>query len=113
MPGQPLPLEALAARNEIKPALQRGPDYPEVLSIREIGGPQDPADRRLILDVQTLEQLLAEARSSMSGRVVIHHAGLRVQTLRDRRSGHRWENLLLLGSETKPEVSGLFGVHRG
>jgi len=111
--AEPLPLEALSRMNEVKPSLQRGPDYPEVLAVREIGGPRDPADRRMVLDTKTLEHLLDVARASLSGRVVVHHAGLRVQTLRDRETGHRWENVLLIGSEAKPEVGGLFGVHRG
>lgn len=104
----PASLSALSARNVVHPALQVTAGYPVVLSTMDIGGPMDPADRRLVLDVQTLEHLLSLARSSITGRVVLHHLGLRVQVLRDS-SGHIWEHLTLLGSEPKPESALLFG----
>ena len=106
----PVPLSALSLRNVAKPPLQRGEDYPEVLSVREIGGPEDPADRRLVVDLATLEQLCEVARTSLSQRVVIHGIGLRVQTLRDRQSGHRWDHVVLIGREPKPGYLALRGL---
>lgn len=110
----PIPLTALSRRNVAKrKPLQYGPDYPEVLSDMEIGGPEDPADRRLVVDAATLQHLLDIARSSLSQRVVLHHVGLRVQVLRDSDTGHRWEHVTLIGSEPKPEpVSALLGGKR-
>jgi len=101
----PRPLTALSRRNVIKPGLQMGPDYPEVLQDYEIGGPEDTTDRRLVVDTATLEELLRIARQALSGRVVLHSVGLRVQLLRDRQSGHRWEHCTLIGRQPRPEVT--------
>lgn len=97
----PEPLSHLSRRSVAKPPLQRGPDYPDVVSVREIGGPEDPADRRLVLDVATLEELLARAKASPTRRVVVHGIGLRVQLLDD--GAHRWEHVTLLGRAPEPE----------
>ena len=97
-------LTELSKRNVVRPnPLQMGPGYPEVLGDRTIGGPEDPADRRLVLGVDDLQRLLDIARESPSRRVVLHHFGLRVQLLRSREDHHRWEHVTLLGSEAKPE----------
>lgn len=104
----PQPITSLSQRNVVRTPLQRGPGFPEVLRDFEVGGPEDPADRRLILDSKTLRHLLDLAETSPSGRVVLHHIGLRVQVLEDQPSGHRWENVSLIGTEAKPETSGLF-----
>lgn len=106
----PQPLTALSQRNVIKPTLQRGPGHPEVLADREIGGPHDPTDRRLVVDSRTLAHLLEIARSSTSGRVVLHQLGIRVQTLRDHTTGHIWDHCTLLGTEPGPEVTLFDGV---
>lgn len=104
----PQPLTALSRRCIVNPRpLQMGPSYPHVVLDREIGGPEDPADRRLILDARTLEALLDIARRSTTQRVVLHHIGLRVQTLEDRENGHRWDHCTLIGSEPKPEPAPL------
>lgn len=105
----PRPLSSMSKRSKVKVPIQRGPNYPEILQEIEYGGTEDPADRRLVLDIPTLELLMDRARASMSGRVVINHIGFRVQLLES--DGHRWEHITLLGSEPKPEVSSLrFGV---
>ena len=106
--SDPLPLTALSRRNVARVTLQRGPGYPEVISDREIGGPNDATDRRLILDIPTLQHLIDVARTSISQRVTLHHFGVRVQLLRDADSGHVWEHLTLIGTEPKPERSDLF-----
>lgn len=107
---KPIPLSALSVRNVVTTnPLQFGPNHPEVVGQHEIGGPQDPADRRLVLDAATLRHLLEIANTSMTQRVVLHHLGLKVQVLRDRKTGHTWEHLTLIGSEPKPETSLLFG----
>lgn len=112
--SKPIPLTALSARVVAKPPLQMGPNYPDIVSDVEIGGPNDPADRRLVADVEMLEHLLRVARSSVTGRAVLHHVGLRVQTLRDPATGHRWDHVTLIGTEPKPEPAGIFGeVRRG
>jgi len=112
--SKPAPLSALSARNVVTAnPLQFGPDHPEVLGQHDIGGPEDPADRRLILDSETLGELTRIANTSLTGRVVLHSIGLKVQVLRDRRNGHVWELLTLIGTEPKPETSLLFdGVTR-
>lgn len=103
-------LTALSRRCVHNPRpLQYGPNYPEVVSEVTIGGPEDPADRRLVLDADTLRHLLNLANASLTNRVVLHHLGLKVQVLRDPATGHRWEHLTLIGSEPKSESTGFFG----
>lgn len=97
----PRPLSHLSARLVEKPVLQRGPAYPETLRTFEVGGPEDPADRRLVVDRATLEQMLGLAKSSLTGRVVLHRVGLRVEVLDDGR--HRWEQVIIIGGELEPE----------
>jgi len=96
-----LPLSALSDR-QVERAILHEPGRSTVRDI-EIGGPKDPADRRLFLDVETLEALLAQARASLTGRVVIHGIGLRVRTLLE--DGHRWDVVYLLGREPVPETT--------
>ena len=96
------PLESLSRRSAYRAPLQLGPDHPRVLLEREIGGPEDPADRRLVLDAALLRQLLEVAENSLTGRVVLHRIGLRVQVLDD--GTHRWEHLRLIGAPPVPEL---------
>jgi len=102
------PITSLSQRNVVRTPLQKGPSFPEVIRDFEVGGPEDPADRRLILDSKTLRHLLDIAEGTPTGRVVLHQIGLRVQVLQERDGGHRWENVTLIGTEAKPETSGLF-----
>lgn len=103
-----LPLNALSGRSYPRTPVQFGPGYPEVVFDREIGGPQDPSDRRLVLSVQELEEMLAQARASLTQRVVVHHIGLRVRTLQDR-AGHRWDHVTLIASRMEPEPAPIGG----
>lgn len=98
-----LPLSAFSLRNIAKTSPIQLPGRPEIVADRELGGPEDPADRRLVLDTTTLRMLLDRAEASSTSRVVIHQVGFRVQTLADN-SGHRWDHVTLLGLEAKPEV---------
>lgn len=41
------------------------------------------ADRRFVVDIRSLEQMLEAARQSPQGLAVIHHAGVRVRRVRD------------------------------
>ena len=100
--SKPMPLESLSRSCRFKTPIQRGPDYPEILQERDIGGPEDHADRRLILDVPLLTELLEVARSSLSQRVVIHRVGLRVQVVDN--GQHRWEHIRLIGLAPEPEL---------
>lgn len=100
--GKLLPLSALSERLVHRAILQL-PNRPTILADVEIGGPQDSADRRLVLDVEQLEYLLARARASATGRVVVHKFGLRCQLLQED-NGHRWNNCYLIG-EVAPEVA--------
>lgn len=104
------PLSDFAPSLREVPVLQRGPGYPETLSVFEVGGPSDSADRRLVVDRATLEQLLDVARASLTGRVVLHRVGLRVEVLES--GGHRWEHVILIGGELRPESPPIFGAGR-
>lgn len=106
-----LPLTALSGRSVLRTPVQLGPDYPEVLHDREIGGPRDPSDRRLVLSVAELEQLLEHARASLTQRAVLHHVGLRVRTLQGS-DGHRWDHVTLIGSRIEPEPAPIPGGRR-
>ena len=106
-----LPLTALSGRSFIRTPIQFGPGYPEVIHDREIGGPRDPSDRRLVLSVHELEQLLEQARASLTQRVILHHVGLRVRTLQGK-GGHRWDHVTLLGSKVEPEPAPLVAGER-
>ena len=54
-----------------------GPSEPD------LGNAGDPVDRRLILSTAELRKLLEIAEQSLTGRVVIHHAGVRVRCLEE------------------------------
>lgn len=95
------PLDQFTTTLREVPSLQRGPGYPETLRTFEVGGPSDPADRRLVVDRRTLEQMLDVARSSLTGRVVLHRVGMRVEVLDD--GSHTWEHVVILGGELRPE----------
>lgn len=75
--------------------------------MRTIGGPEDPADRRLVLRRQELESLLDLARASSVGAVVLHQVGLVVQMHRSP-DGHLYEAVKLIASEVKPETAAFF-----
>ena len=84
------------------------PGHAEILRVVIFPSDDNPiasaGDRRLILDVATLDQLAEVAKHSLTKRVVIHHAGIRVETRCDR-SGHIWEVWKLTGLQALPERS--------
>lgn len=69
---------------------------------RVLGGPTVPLDTRLILSRADLEGLLAVARESLTGRVVVDRCGLRVRVWRTP-GGHQYETWSLLGASASPE----------
>lgn len=90
----------------------RGLEHNPRVTIRSdtvYGGPEaEPtADRRWVMDVDELQRLLDVARRSPTGRVVVHHAGLRVRRVLD--GSHTVEMLAMVGSEPVPEPFSLFG----
>lgn len=69
---------------------------------RVLGGPAVPLDTRLILSRGELEDLLAVARASLTGRVVVERCGLRIRVWRTD-AGHQYETWTLLGAQATPE----------
>jgi hypothetical protein len=78
----------------------------------DVGGEGDSGDRRMFLSVRELEELLAVARSSLTGRVVMHGVSLRVATYQDRK-GHRYDVLKIGSSHVEPEPAPLASGHVG
>ena len=70
----------------------------------DIGNVGDPVDRRLVLSSAELRELLKVAEQSLTGRVVIHHAGVRVRCLEE--GGHRYESVRIVGGKVEPERVG-------
>lgn len=70
----------------------------------DLGNVGDPADRRLVLSTAELRHLIGIAEQSLTGRVVIHHAGVRVRCLEE--GGHRYESVRLVGGKVEPERTG-------
>lgn len=73
----------------------------------DLGNPGDPQDCRMVLSRRELEALLEVAKASLTGRVVIHQAGIRVRLLED--GGHRFKSLRLVGGKVEPETAAIFG----
>lgn len=90
-----LPLSALSNLILQKDALSRAGE--RIVRDVQYGGPEDPTDRRLILDTRTLRQLLEVAESSITGRVIIHHAGVRCRQYES--GGHLYEVITLVGDQ--------------
>jgi len=75
----------------------------ELMREAEFGGPASSRDSRFYFDRKELEQLLEICKSSVSGRVIIHHAGVKVRLYRSG-SGHMYEAWHLIGSKAVPEA---------
>lgn len=101
MSTQYLPFSALSFHAVAMPGLQL-PGRPTVIRDTQFGGPEDRSDRRMILHVAQLEELLKVAKESMTSRVVIHHFGVRVQLL-EAQGGHRYEHCTFVGSKLEAE----------
>ena len=86
---------------------------PRITVLRDVvyGGPdaEPAADRRLVLDATQLQHLLDIARQSPTGRVVIHHAGLRVRRVLVNAT-QVVEVLKVVGTDPQPEPFSLFDV---
>ena len=116
--SEALPLSALSKLAFNRAGLHLPGRDPVVADV-QYGGPAepelaisgDPTDRRLILDSGTLDLLLQVARSSLTGRVVIHHAGVRVRQYRAP-DGHLYEIVTLVGDAPKPEESAIISAFR-
>ena len=67
-----------------------------------VGGPGHGGDRRVFLSSDLLGQLLEVSWSSMTRRVQIDRAGLRVD-LYEQPNGHRYEVWTLIGADPRPE----------
>lgn len=76
-----------------------------------IGGPLAADDVRMILDRATLEQLLDMARSSLSGRVVLHRVGFRQRVWRGV-DGHTYQTLAIVSHPPVPESTPFDRVRR-
>jgi len=75
-----------------------------VLGGRYIGGPDDPADRRMVLSAAELRSLLKMAEATPSGRVVLHHVGLTTKLMHPNdKPEQRVEFVTLTSSGAKPE----------
>ena len=101
-PNDKVPFNVLSWRAVQKPGLQVA-GKPVVLRDVQYGGEEDPTDRRLILHVAQLRELLAVAEASLTQRVVLHGFGVRVQTLRDRTS-HVYEHCTFVGCKLEAET---------
>ena len=109
----PESLSEFATHSFARPPIQE--NSVRVIWDRQFGGPAEPglgnpgdhSDARLVLSRQELQALLAVAEQSITGRVVIHHAGIRVRLLED--GGHRFKSIRLVGDKPVPETSTLFG----
>lgn len=69
----------------------------------EFGGPGSDRDSRFYFDRKELEQLLEIAKTSVSGRVIIERAGIKVR-LYAAPSGHQYESWHLIGTRAVPEA---------
>jgi hypothetical protein len=78
------------------------PGRDELVRTVTVAGPDAPGDRRVFLSTALLEQCLSVARSSLTGRCLLTHAGVRVDLYQDRH-GHRYEVWTLVGVGPKPE----------
>lgn len=74
----------------------------QLLGETVLGGPLSGQDVRMHLDRATLEQLLDVARSSLSGRVVLHGVGFR-QRVWQGGDGHVYQTLQIISSPPQPE----------
>lgn len=91
----------------------RGLEFSPFLTVRQdvlFGGPtvEPTRDRRFYLEAKALEALLDLARQSPTGRVVIHHGGLRVRQVQD--GGSVVEVLSIVGDNPTPEPFPFAGV---
>ena len=74
----------------------------ELVREAEFGGPGSDRDSRFYFDRKELEQLLEISKSSVSGRVIIQRAGVKVRLYRAP-SGHLYESWHLIGAKAVPE----------
>lgn len=94
----------LDPRNALKvnrsPLQQPGKDT--LIRTATVAGPDAGGDRRIFLSADLLGQLLDVARSSLTRRVQVDRAGVRVD-LYQRPDGHQYEVWTLIGADPKPE----------
>ena len=74
----------------------------------EYGGPGCGTDTRMHIDRATLQQFADVARQSVTGRAVLHGAGVRVD-LYETETGHRYETWVIVGSHIEPEPNPIPG----
>lgn len=108
-PQDKVPFNVLGWHALQKPGLQL-PGRPTVLRDVQFGGDDDPTDRRMVLHVAQLRELLAVAEDSLTKRVVLHGVGIRVQVLRAN-DGHVYEHCTLVASKLEAEAAPL-GIGR-
>lgn len=91
---------------EVVPLQEPGRD--EIVRVIEFPHPDNPSvsgrDRRLVIDLPTLDQVAEIAKHSLTKRAVWHGVGIRVETRRDR-NGHLYEVWKLTAAEVVPEHS--------
>ncbi len=83
------------------------PNRPTILRDVQYGGGDDDTDRRMVLDTAQLRMLLDMAEHSLTGRVVLHRVGIRVQLLEDK--GHRYEWCTLVAAKLEAEMPSFLG----
>jgi len=83
----------------------------ELVGETVLGGPLSSQDVRMLLDRQTLEQLLAVARESLSGRAVLHRVGFRQRVWRGG-DGHVYQTLSIISTPPEPESTPVDGLRR-
>ena len=88
--------------------VEHGPDDPpaglkdDLIATNVMGGPLNTDDVRMIFDRKSLEHLLDVAKSSMSGRVILHHAGIKQRIWRTG-DQHIYQTLSVVSDPPKPE----------
>lgn len=87
------------------PALDRPNQDPVLRVWRLLEGSPAPGDSRMYLDTKALQHMLDVAKSSPTGRAVIHAVVVDVE-LREAGNGHRYQ-VLKFDGEAAPEWSGV------
>lgn len=100
-------LHSLPFQVRVHDGLDHNPNI-TVLGDVVFGGPsvEPTADRRMYFDVKTLEELLEVARASVTGRAVVHHAGIRLRRVQD--GAHALDALYIVGDRPAAERFDLF-----
>ena len=86
----------------VRTAPLQDPSQDMCLREYQLGGVGSNRDVRFVADTEMLEALLAVARLSTTGRVILNRAGIKMKVKRAR-TGHIYETLHLTGLQPVPE----------